>query len=76
MAVVLSSVELPRFGVLGGVGSDVGAVEVAEMLGRVWLSWCMSLSADDILGQVRLPGKERQSDKRVIAIASAGSFEE
>ena len=48
---VFSSVELARFGVLGGVGSDVGAVEDAEALGRLLLRVCMSRSADDMLGE-------------------------
>lgn len=44
--VVFSSVELPRFGVRGGVGSNVGAALRGEVLGRASLSWCMSRNAD------------------------------
>lgn len=46
---LFSSVELPRLGVRGGVGSDVGAVEASAVLGKVEVRLCMSRKAGDIL---------------------------
>lgn len=58
VVVVFSSVELPRFGVLGGVGSDVGAVEGAEVSGGLLSRCCMSRRAEDMLGEVKWGGVE------------------
>lgn len=44
-----ASVELQRLGVLGGVGSDVGTVNAAEVLGRASRRGFMSPNAGDIV---------------------------